>query len=76
MDSASIRLRIEAKTTGWVGFGLGEPTSGSMPGGDMLIGYVFGDGSARVEDRYAVAKETPVLDWIVYSVGAEFTRSG
>ena len=33
-----IFLALQAQTNGWVGFGLAEPTSGSMPGSDMVTG--------------------------------------
>lgn len=33
-----IYLAIQVRTNGWVGFGIAEQTSGSMPGADMLIG--------------------------------------
>lgn len=39
-QSDEIFLALEVNTTGWIGFGIGEQTSGSMPGADMLIGLV------------------------------------
>jgi hypothetical protein len=54
-------LAMEANTTGWLGFGIGEPTSGSMPGADMVIGWLADDGG-HVQDRFAVAKSEPLLD--------------
>jgi hypothetical protein len=65
-----INLAFVVNTTGWVlncnfffliseiGFGLAEPTSGSMPGSDILVAY-FINGTAYVEDRYATAFATP-----------------
>jgi hypothetical protein len=37
-----IYLGLEANTTGWVGFGISESTSGSMPGSDVLMVSVDG----------------------------------
>jgi len=54
-------IAMEAKTMGWLGFGIAEPTSGSMPGSDMVIGWLA-DNGGHVEDRYALAKTEPLLD--------------
>lgn len=45
-------LRLEGTTTGWLGFGIAESTSGHMKGADMVTAAVV-DGVVRVEDRYA-----------------------
>jgi hypothetical protein len=42
-----------------IGFGISEPTSGSMPGSDILLAYVS-NGAAYIEDRYATAFATPI----------------
>ncbi len=55
-------LAVEAETTGWVGFGLGEPTSGSMPGADILVAWVDSNNQAHVSDRYALDFSTPLED--------------
>lgn len=38
VESDTIYFAIEAKTTGWVGLGIAEQTSGSMPGADIVTG--------------------------------------
>eukprot|EP01130_Rhizamoeba_saxonica_P013720 TRINITY_DN5893_c0_g1_i1.p1 TRINITY_DN5893_c0_g1~~TRINITY_DN5893_c0_g1_i1.p1 ORF type:complete len:571 (-),score=143.43 TRINITY_DN5893_c0_g1_i1:1296-3008(-) len=64
-----IKLALKAKTTGWVGFGIGEPTSGSMPGADVMIAQVFSDGQTTISDRYTLEKEEPLIDdcqnWVI-----------
>ena len=32
-----IHFEFQVLSQGWVGFGLAEPTSGSMPGSDMVV---------------------------------------
>ena len=48
----------------WVGFGLGEPGSGSMPGSDFVVGWVDNEGSVHAEDRHAAPTlgPAPLLD--------------
>jgi len=69
-STGMIYLALEVKTLGWVGFGLGESTSGSMPGADIVSGMVS-NGVAQIQDRHAVAKEYPNIDdcqnWILVS---------
>lgn len=57
-----IFLAVQAETLGWVGFGIAETTSGSMPGADIFTAWVDDDGVAHLEDRHAVRKELPLLD--------------
>ena len=40
---STLHLRLEGKTTGWLGFGFGEPTTGHMKGADMMTAYIAGD---------------------------------
>ena len=47
-----LHLRLQAKTTGWLGFGFGEESTGHMKGADMMTAYVVGD-TVVVDDRYA-----------------------
>eukprot|EP01120_Amphizonella_sp_Union-15-10_P003465 TRINITY_DN13883_c0_g1_i1.p1 TRINITY_DN13883_c0_g1~~TRINITY_DN13883_c0_g1_i1.p1 ORF type:complete len:538 (+),score=55.78 TRINITY_DN13883_c0_g1_i1:127-1740(+) len=65
-----IYLALEAKTLGWVGFGLGERTSGSMPGADIVTGTVI-NGVASVQDRFSLAyvmpKEDSCQNWVLIS---------
>lgn len=58
-----IYLGLEANTTGWVGFGISESTSGSMPGSDILMATVDGNTQqATLFDRFAVGYIDPVPD--------------
>ena len=45
-----------------VGFGLGEPTSGSMPGSDIVTAYVKSDGKVEIQDRFAIGFAYPSED--------------
>mmetsp|Transcript_17059 Transcript_17059/g.22328 ORF Transcript_17059/g.22328 Transcript_17059/m.22328 type:complete len:615 (-) Transcript_17059:1887-3731(-) len=47
-------IKVVAKTTGWIGFGFGEPTSGSMIGADIV--------TASVDDSRGFVE---VKDWFV-----------
>merc|ERR1719473_1247295 len=49
----TLHLRLSATTTGWIGFGIAEFTSGSMKGGDMVTAYVDSAGTVHADDRYA-----------------------
>jgi len=61
VETETITIAMQVKTTGWVGFGLGEPTSGSMPGADIIVGMVR-DGKAEITDRHAIDKIMPIVD--------------
>eukprot|EP00299_Pterocystis_sp_00344_P016300 c8177_g1_i2.p1 GENE.c8177_g1_i2~~c8177_g1_i2.p1 ORF type:complete len:531 (+),score=129.00 c8177_g1_i2:35-1594(+) len=62
-SSQKIQLALQYKTTkGWMGFGISESTSGSMPGSDIMVAYVTKDDELVVEDRYSFAFDTPELD--------------
>jgi len=58
-----LKLGLEVQTSGWIGFGIGEETSGSMPGADILTGW-YNDttGACSIQDRYALAYAMPVED--------------
>jgi hypothetical protein len=61
-DSSQITFAFEAKSNGnWVGIGFAEPTSGSMPGADILS-FEVSDGKVTMKDRWASAKSTPEID--------------
>ena len=47
-----LHVRLSAATTGWLGFGFAEPSSGHMKGADMVTAAVV-SGDVRAEDRYA-----------------------
>lgn len=61
VDGDTLRLALKGDTSGFVAFGLAEPTVGGMAGADIMVGKVEG-GVASVEDLFATAKETPVRD--------------
>eukprot|EP00026_Physarum_polycephalum_P006528 Phypoly_transcript_06576.p1 GENE.Phypoly_transcript_06576~~Phypoly_transcript_06576.p1 ORF type:complete len:551 (+),score=51.01 Phypoly_transcript_06576:87-1739(+) len=63
-----LHLALKVQTTGWVGFGFGELTSGSMPGADIVIGQVqqgIGSISDRYSEAYSLPKEDSCQDWIL-----------
>merc|ERR1712025_473215 len=51
-----INLALEVKTTGWVGFGIAEQSSGTMGGSDIVQGYVTTDGAVEIQDSYALSQ--------------------
>jgi len=51
-----IYLALDVNTTGWVGFGIAEQSSGTMAGSDIVQGYVSASGTAVVKDRYALSQ--------------------
>jgi hypothetical protein len=62
-DDEWLHVAMVAETQGWVAIGIAEPTSGSMPGADMLVGWVDDEsGEVVVQDRWAHGKATPSLD--------------
>jgi len=61
VQDQALFLGIVVNTTGWVGFGISEPTSGSMPGGDIVTASVI-NGVATITDRHATAKAYPAED--------------
>jgi hypothetical protein len=71
-NSGSVTLGFEVATTGWVGFGLSEPTSGGMGGSDILTMYLDGNGSPVVGDHYStgngiVTPDCTPSDWQLVS---------
>ncbi len=63
INENTFHLAIQAQTTGWVGFGLGEPTSGSMPGADILVGFVeSSSGKTTISDRFSLDYVEPAID--------------
>ena len=45
----SIHFAVEAKTTGWVGFGISSGLSGSMKSADMIVGWVDSQGKGHLQ---------------------------
>eukprot|EP01059_Diplonema_ambulator_P029499 TRINITY_DN48992_c0_g1_i1.p1 TRINITY_DN48992_c0_g1~~TRINITY_DN48992_c0_g1_i1.p1 ORF type:complete len:541 (+),score=31.70 TRINITY_DN48992_c0_g1_i1:72-1694(+) len=61
LNGTEVVIELQAKTKGWVGLGIGEQSSGSMPGAD--IGVVEGEGGIPgVRDLHAVVKDEPLDD--------------
>lgn len=63
-DERYIYLGFEVRTRGWIGFGLSEPSTGSMIGSDMLVSEVTGGGVGPriVRDMYATEFAWPSED--------------
>jgi len=65
-----MNLALEVSSLGWIGFGIAESTSGSMPGADIVTASVVGT-KTTIQDRYATAKAYPMedscSDWILVS---------
>lgn len=59
----TLTVGIEARTEGYVGFGISELASASMPGADILIAY-FDQKSENIvlKDTYALGKSNPIED--------------
>ena len=49
-------------TLGWFGFGLGEPTSGSMPGSDVVYFTFSQQDETQITDAYALEFTHPEVD--------------
>ena len=60
---STLHLRLEGKTTGWLGFGFGEPTTGHTKGADMMTAYIAGD-AVTVDDRYATFVSAKVANGV------------
>ena len=65
----NIILTIDARTSGWVGFGLAE--GGGMRGADIVMASVDANGVPTFGDYYAINNEVPqqdvVNDWTLLS---------
>jgi len=60
--STHLELAIKAPaSTGWVGFGLAEPTVGGMAGADIVFASVK-DGQVVLSDTFATKQMTPTSD--------------
>eukprot|EP01129_Flabellula_baltica_P003190 TRINITY_DN13002_c0_g1_i1.p1 TRINITY_DN13002_c0_g1~~TRINITY_DN13002_c0_g1_i1.p1 ORF type:complete len:552 (-),score=120.87 TRINITY_DN13002_c0_g1_i1:16-1671(-) len=62
VEGDEIYMAFKVKTLGWIAFGISEQTSGSMPGADIVEGYVDDDGVAHINDRYSVEFALPPVD--------------
>jgi len=59
-ESKEINFTVEAKTTGWIGFGISSG-QGKMKEADIVIGWVK-DGKAYFKDRHADGYVMPAVD--------------
>lgn len=62
IDGDTIRVKLQADSAGWIGFGIGEAGSGSMPGSDIVICGVNSNGEGWSSDRFATKFEEPSVD--------------
>lgn len=61
-SSSDLFLALEVKNySGWVGFGIGERTSGGMGGADFVVAEWNGT-SLFITDRYGLGKYEPIVD--------------
>jgi len=61
-DDATFEFAISAPTVdGWIGFGVGETTSGSMPGADIMLSYIDNSGQ-QVGDYFTTDFARPEED--------------
>lgn len=76
-DNNTIYLALKVKTLGWVGFGIAEITSGSMPGADVIMGSVK-EGKGEITDRWSSKLAVPDIDSCqgVTLISAEETSDG
>lgn len=59
-ENKEINFTVEARTTGWIGFGISSG-QGKMKGADIVIGWVK-DGKAYFKDRHADGYIMPTVD--------------
>lgn len=62
VEGDDILIGVVVQTSGWVGFGIAEESSGSMPGADIFSAWVDANGHPHIQDRYSVAKSLPSID--------------
>jgi len=62
INADTIELALRVKTTGWVGFGIGEQTTGGMGGADIVTVQVWPNGTAAAVDRFSLGNEVPLAD--------------
>jgi len=62
IETEIIKMALEVKTLGWIGFGIAEQSSGTMAGSDILQGFVKSDNTVEFKDRY-VLRQLPGTNW-------------
>jgi len=77
VSGEDLYLALSVKTSGWIGFGIGEPSGGSMGGSDIVVIQWDDNNILSVSDRYATGITEPSVDdcqdWILreYSYNPE-----
>jgi hypothetical protein len=67
-STQQIYIALEVSALGWIGFGIGELSSGSMPGADVaIIQKNITTGEYGIQDRYTTAFAEPLMDDCPYS---------
>jgi len=70
INGNKFQFGAQVATLGWVGIGIGEKTSGSMPGADIAVISISGN-KPVITDHYATAFEYPSVDtcqdWVLLS---------
>lgn len=54
VEGDTIHVALQVQTTGWVGLGIAEPTSGSMPGADMLTGMLSFNSLFKLRKKFDI----------------------
>jgi hypothetical protein len=62
VDGSVLELALRVRTAGWIGFGLGEQTTGGMGGSDIMTVSVWPNGTSEITDRYAMGNFRPEAD--------------
>ena len=62
VKGSMIEIALRVQTAGWIGFGLGESTTGGMGGSDIVTVSVWPNGTSEITDRYAVGNSLPKAD--------------
>jgi len=70
MNGDKIQFGLAVNTLGWIGFGISEATSGSMPGGDIAV-ISYSGNKPVITDHHALAFAYPPIDncqnWVLLS---------
>lgn len=68
VSEGELFLEVSAATTGWVGFGIGEVSSGSMKGADLVVASVNANGKVTVTDMHVGWGRYPLLQSDLYPI--------
>lgn len=50
VENSKLHVALVVNTTGWIGFGIAESSSGSMPGADVVVCWIDANGT-HMTDR-------------------------